>query len=141
MMECPTCKSELANNASYCGCGWKAKKAKTGKGEYTVYPPQAPCSHDGCFVESLCRIKTIHGWANLCERHYYAYWQAQGDRKCAELGLITTAQKRASVLANAGRLAAKFKPDYTKREPGEDEEYRHREIAEQLVSGKIQVRA
>ena len=120
-MECPTCKSELADNATYCGCGWKAKKSKPGKGEYTVYPPQAVCSHDGCFVSSLCKIKTIHGWANLCERHYYAHWQAQGDKKCAELGLKTITEKRAWVLANAGKLAKKMRPDYM-REPGEDRE-------------------
>lgn len=119
-MECPSCQSEIGK-ATYCGCGWKAKTAKPGKGEYTIYPPQAPCSHDGCFVESLCRIKTPLGFANLCERHYYAYWQAQGDKKCAELGLKTTAEKRAWVKANAGKLARKMRPDYI-REPGDDDE-------------------
>lgn len=118
-MECPKCHGALADNATYCGCGWKEKPSKAGKGEYTTYPPQARCSHDRCFTDSLCKVKTSLGWANLCKKHYYEYWQAQGNKKCAELGLKTTAEKRAWVLANAGRLASKMRPAYL-RESGED---------------------
>src|SRR3990167_5430647 len=95
-MQCPDCKSPLATNAKYCGCGWKLY------GDRNTPPPRTNCAHDGCGFHAMAKIKTPTGYANLCSVHYAKFFQDQAEKKCVELGLLTTAQCREWVKKNAG---------------------------------------
>jgi len=90
------------------------------KSQATIYPEKPLCSHDGCFLESLCKVKTLYGWANLCEKHYQAHHQAQADETCKRLGLETIAQKRAWLKNHWPQMQA-F-DTAPAREPGDDDE-------------------
>jgi hypothetical protein len=35
------------------------------------------CAHQECVIPALCRVKTETGWADVCMRHYEAYWTPQ----------------------------------------------------------------
>ena len=108
-MQCPDCDKELGFR-SVCGCGWK--KPTTPQMAYEK--PRAKCCHDLCISNAICKIKTVTGWANVCERHYLSHFQKQADDYCAEHGIVTLAQKRKFVRDKA-------KGVYRMRQPGEDD--------------------
>ena len=91
-MKCPLCRIELADTATYCGCGWKQAVASVKGGSY---PPG--------FVETM---------AERMSRR-----QTEADATCARLGLDTLAKKLAWLREN--RLIVRRVPA-AQREPGEE---------------------
>lgn len=45
------------------------------------------CAHETCHVPASVRVKTGHGWANLCLPHYERHFDKAADARFAELGL------------------------------------------------------
>lgn len=113
-MQCPDCRVELANDAMYCGCGWKRDKVTT-DGE----PLRVECAHMACQFRAKVKVKTPTGLANFCRHHYDDYFLTQAQETCKNLGLETLEQKRAYALKALKRINFAF-PD---RQPGEDENY------------------
>ena len=90
---CPECGTALHAAATYCGCGWGKKK----RGYSAPLERRTVCAFENCSSDAFVKSKS----ANLCEIHYAALALRSSERACADLGLKTTAQKRAWVKANS----------------------------------------
>jgi hypothetical protein len=109
---CPECGSTLGAKARYCGCGWGRKK----KNEEPPDPRRIVCCHESCGRDSVVKIHTRTGWANVCKEHYDLHFQNQADTYCESRGLHTLGQKMEWVRTQ--KLLLKRIP--VLREPGED---------------------
>jgi hypothetical protein len=83
-MFCQKCGGTLADNATYCGCGWRKRSASNGDTEYQA---PVPCAHNGCGIDAMCRIKTKTGWANLCWHHYDEHYRTEALCNLDKYGL------------------------------------------------------
>jgi hypothetical protein len=68
-MICQKCKRRLKADATSCLCGWNSAQVSQ---QTTAY-----CAHQDCVIPALVRVKTETGFANLCMKHYEAYWTPQ----------------------------------------------------------------
>ncbi len=90
---CPECGSTLHANATFCGCGWGKRK----RGASAPIERRTVCAFETCACLAVVKVNS----ANLCELHYLELAQRSAEKTCERLGLKTTAQKRAWVLANS----------------------------------------
>ena len=91
-MECPKCKTTLAESATYCGCGWKAPRTKDAPIQHIN------CAYADCLKPAIMRERTATGWSNLCHHHMTRHHHDRAEKYCASRGLMTTGQKRAYAL-------------------------------------------
>lgn len=82
-MQCPDCKQELGNRATYCPCGWRKAQSRTDKPE----PVYVPCAYADCGIAAMCKIKTKTGWANLCWQHYDKHFAEQAVENLDKYGM------------------------------------------------------
>ena len=82
-MKCPKCPADLAENATYCGCGWKKLQPRF---EHSR-DPDVSCAHEDCGIAAMCKVQTKTGWANLCWQHYDSHFARQAVENLASYGM------------------------------------------------------
>jgi hypothetical protein len=82
-MECKNCGITLADDATYCGCGWKKLKPRFER----PFDTPVPCAYADCGVDAMCRIQTKTGWANLCWQHYDQHFAQQAVDNLDKYGM------------------------------------------------------
>lgn len=102
MAECPRCEQPVAEGATSCSCGWKARAKREPKTEKPR--PIVHCAHETCDLPAICRVKARTGWAAFCEPHYVRYHDDLARKSCTEKGLDkqpneSSAEYRARMLA------------------------------------------
>lgn len=129
-MECPKCHGELANNARYCGCGWKKANPFANQPVKII-----DCDTDNCPRPAAFSININGLRVNTCEQCNTSRLNDSArkglikkglDRKPDESQAQHTLRMRHWLKSNFPNLSAlDIKADKPQREPGEDEDYKH----------------
>lgn len=85
--------------------------------------PYIPCARLGCGTGATVSVKMGGVLVDYCPYHYSMLFLDSANKTCEKLGLYTTEKKRAWVSQQVASMTARMRPDYLKREPGEDEDF------------------
>jgi len=109
-MRCPDCRGELADTATYCGCGWKRKA------DAAPVTPRPICVR--CPSTADVKIKVNGIWLFLCHACDSKQRKMEADEYCKTHGLNTIEKQKAWLLQNKLTI----KKIQRQREPGDDDE-------------------